>query len=45
METIVEPTLYVDPQAVPRADVCEVCGGSLYLPGLACLRCQRWEKP
>lgn len=41
MESIIEQTLYVDTQAEKPGGVCGVCGGSLYRPGLRCLRCQR----
>ncbi len=33
--------LYIDQQALPPAAFCPQCGGSLYLPGLECIRCQR----
>lgn len=41
MKQIVEPTLYVDPQAARPAGYCPRCGGALYLPSLCCIRCER----
>ena len=41
MENIIEPMLYQDEQALPPAGFCEVCGGEVYAPTLACLRCER----
>lgn len=43
MAISIEPTLYMDPQAVKPAGFCPVCGGELYRPGLSCLRCERDE--
>ena len=37
----IEKVLYFDPQAEPHAGFCRRCGGSLYPPGFACLRCER----
>ena len=44
MTSVVEQVLYVDEQSLPPAGFCEVCGGELYAPSLACLRCER-RKP
>lgn len=41
MKITIEPTLYLDPQAVKPAGYCPVCGGALYNPSLVCLRCER----
>lgn len=43
METQVEQTLYVDPQAEVPAGYCPRCGGELYRPGLWCVRCGEAE--
>ena len=41
----IDKTLFFDPQTVPEAGFCEVCGGALYAPSLVCLRCGRREMP
>ncbi len=41
MYELVEQTLYWDVQQERPGDICPVCGGERYLPGLVCLRCGR----
>ena len=41
MTALIEPTLYLDPQAAPIASFCPRCGGARYAPGEHCIRCER----
>ncbi len=36
-----EEMFYGDPQAEIPGDLCPVCGGERYLPGLHCVYCER----
>lgn len=35
----IESTLYIDIQAQIPGGFCPICGGELYAPSFACLRC------
>ena len=37
----IQGTLYTDLQAQVPAGYCPRCGGAVYRPSLACLRCER----
>lgn len=41
MNTILESTLYIDPQAQRPAGFCLRCGGECYAPTQSCARCLR----
>lgn len=43
MIPLIEPTLFIDPQAEVPASYCPVCGGARYAPGEHCIRCERSE--
>ena len=38
---IIEPVLYLDPQAASLGCRCRRCGGECYTPSFRCLRCER----
>lgn len=40
MTVKIESVLYIDPQQLP-SKYCPVCGGAVYGPGYACIRCER----
>ncbi len=40
MESI-QGSLFIDEQDQGPAGYCEKCGGALYAPSLACIRCER----
>jgi len=44
MRTELEKVLYFDPQGAAGWG-CPRCGGSRYLPGLRCPRCERRDHP
>lgn len=41
MEWIIEPVLYLDPQAAKPLCFCPICGGEIYTQEGICLRCER----
>ena len=41
MRPLIEPTLYIDIQAIRPAAFCPDCGGETYYPGYSCIRCER----
>lgn len=41
---LIEPVLYIDPQAARPALLCGFCGGECFFPNLTCLRCERRRK-
>ena len=41
MDTAIESTLYIDPQAAIPVGFCDVCGGEIYTSGGSCPRCER----
>ena len=41
MTIMIEPMLYIDPQAAKPLSRCPVCGGERYAPGENCIRCER----
>ena len=36
----IQLTLFIDPQTIPAAAFCPICGGERYAPSLICLRCE-----
>lgn len=40
---LIEPTLFLDPQAQVPASYCPRCGGARYAPGEHCIRCERGQ--
>ena len=41
MIPLIDPTLFIDPQAEIPVSFCPVCGGARYAPGERCIRCER----
>ncbi len=41
MIVTIDPTLFIDLQALPPVGPCAGCGGESYRPGGLCLRCER----
>ena len=44
MTLLLEPMLYIDPQAAPPVCLCEKCGSECYAPGGVC-RCCGEDRP